>query len=165
MAPATLMAEQELTSADWVRLRKGELIVESKRDDGGVSSAWMAGLIGRPPELVWRAICNPQLFEQYFTSIPRSLLLDDGLTARVAALGSVRPDVVEQLLRGAANADWRREPDGRWAASSYQRARLPWPLRERWVVVRVTSDDQTMSVDLEGSAPPCSACPGLPRSR
>jgi hypothetical protein len=140
-----LDAQADLSDAEWRRLRNGEVLVETRREAGGPSGSRSVALISHPAALVWRAVSMPERFHEYLDRIPVSVLVDERTKDRVMALGDVGPDRVEELFRGVPRATRAPSSDGRWVVYSYQRARMPWPLGDRWVLIRITGDDAAMT--------------------
>jgi len=136
--------ERKLSSAEWTRLRKGEIIREVKNEGGTQSGAWSAGLFNHPPPLMWKVITSLELYSKFIKRTTVSVLLDEQAKNKVLASKTTDANSIEKLFKGMKPGFKRIEPDGRWTVYSYQRNQLPWPVNDRWVLLEITHDDKAM---------------------
>jgi hypothetical protein len=138
-------AERQLTNAEWVKLKQGEILKEVKNEGGTQSGAWSAGLWKYSPEVVWKAVSALESYDEYMNRVTVSVLLDEAAKDRVVKSGLTDADQVEKLFAGM-KPHWRRDlGGGKYLIYSYQRNQLPWPVNDRWILLEMIHDPATMT--------------------
>ncbi len=124
------------------RLGKGEILTDggylSKR--GGVWGK-MAGVIQAPPDVVWRLFIHANDWKQY--GIP-NMLDSRSVTAEIAsaAAGSDKVEEFYKVMGGRViDTLTYQKPGGVWTDYTFQHYDLPWPVANRWMVVKNANDE------------------------
>lgn len=122
------------------RLRQGEIFT-----DGGYlkEGVWgqMEGVIEAPTDLVWRLYIQANDWKRY--GLP-SLIDSRAVSQEVTELAA-KDEKVEHFYKALGNRffdpnSWRRKGE-KWVNFSFQYFNIPWPVADRWYVVRTLNDE------------------------
>lgn len=124
--------------------RKGRVLI-----DGGYqgSAVWgkMTALVSGSPEEVWQLFNDSNKWRNYrFPSLKDARIVTAGIAEAVAP----SPDV-ENFYRTLKNqifsSELGRVKGGRWVNYTFQHFNVPWPVADKWMVVKNTNDETRAS--------------------
>lgn len=122
------------------KLRRGEILTQ-----GGLlaEGAWgkMEGVIQAPPHLVWKLFIDPDNWKKFkLPNLIDSRAADAQAVAAVSGTGKVE-DFYRAIKGRSINATESRAVGGHWVGYTFQYYDLPWPLSNRWVVLKNDNDE------------------------
>jgi len=144
VASAGLAALPELSEKQWKKLKSGELVSKVWNEGGTQSAGQGYGIFKHPPELLWKAVCSLELYDEFIARTTVSVLIDEKTKDKILKNKLEDADEVEKLFADMERGYRRKAPDGKWTVYSYQRNDLPWPVSDRWVLLEMTHDDDRM---------------------
>ncbi|RJR45830.1 MAG: hypothetical protein C4567_02930 [Deltaproteobacteria bacterium] len=125
------------------RLAAGEIIFHSRDlPDSPAREAEATGVVEAPPLKVWETVTDANNFREFLPRMVNSRLVRFEELKRILQDRPGAPAGVEAIL-GPEPPDLAsfRIPGGKFAGYFYGHVEVPWPLRDRWYVVRVTWDE------------------------
>jgi hypothetical protein len=122
------------------RLRRGEIFT-----DGGYlkKGVWgqMEGVVQAPPKIVWRLFIHANEWTKY--KLPQ--LVDSRALSEEVALGAVPLKKVEDFYKLLGDrifdATQNQKSKATWNNHTFQYYDLPWPVSNKWMVMRNTNDE------------------------
>ncbi len=120
--------------------RKGRVLVNGNYQ-GRAVFAKMVGLVSSPPEKVWQLYISPNEWTRArmpslkdARTVPESVVQQVAETKEVArfyqAVGSSR-----------VGGETGRVKGGRWGSYTFQYYNVPWPISDRWMIVKDSRDE------------------------
>ncbi len=134
----------ELSEKQWKKLKSGELVSKVWNEGGTQSAGRGYGIFKHPPELLWKAVCSLELYDEFIARTTVSVLIDEKTKDKILKNKLEDAKEVEKLFADMERGYKRKAPDGKWTVYSYQRNDLPWPVSDRWVLLEITHDDDRM---------------------
>lgn len=125
------------------RLAAGEIITYSGNVPGsGARRGEATGVVAASPEKVWQVVTDANNFQQFLPKIVRSRLVRFEELERILREQPANAFEVEAILNDIPpELSVFRVPGQRYAGYFYGRVAVPWPLRDRWYIVRVQWDE------------------------
>ncbi len=124
-------------------LRQGKVLSEGGHEKR-VVWARMAGVVKASPMVVWELFIDSDAWPRY--GIPR--LIDSRLVSRelAAAMKTEKKvdDFYASLGTQQVSLKGQRRVGGKWTHFAFQHYDVPWPVKNRWMIVD-TEDDETAS--------------------
>lgn len=125
------------------RLAAGEILVSTTElPETGVKQGEATGVVKAPPAKVWQVISDVNRYSEF---MPRTVNSRVVTPEQVAQLGQVPPASAAEVeaVLGPIPPDPApfRQPGGKNVEYLYGRLRLPWPLGERWYILRLERDE------------------------
>jgi hypothetical protein len=122
------------------RLGKGEILT-----DGGYlkKGVWgkMEGVIQAQPEVVWKLFLNSNEWKNYrFPNMIDSRAATDAMVKEVGLSEKVE-DFYRAIGNQAIDPFAERKKGAVWTNHTFQHYDLPWPVANRWMVVKNTNDE------------------------
>lgn len=125
------------------RLDKGEIIVAAQdKPDSSLKRAEMTAIINAPPEIVWQIITDLNSFKFFMPRTKASMAVAPEQVPEIVKLHPTRAEEVEKLLpRPPVNPANYRIPGGKYTVYHYSNLDFPWPLSNRWYIVKGVNDE------------------------
>ena len=122
------------------RLRKGEILT-----DGGYlkKGVWgkMEGVVQAPAEIVWRLFVQANEWRRYrFPNMTDSRAVTEAIVKEVGGSDKVE-DVYRVIGDRIFDATADRKKGGVWTGYTFQHYDLPWPVANRWMIVKNSNDE------------------------
>jgi hypothetical protein len=122
------------------RLRRGEILTDGGYLKRGVWGK-MEGVIQAPPEIVWRLFVQANEWKNYrLPSLTDSRAVTDAIVREVGTSGKVE-DVYRALGDKIVDPTANRKKGGLWSGYTFQHYDLPWPVANRWMIVKNNNDE------------------------
>ncbi|MDD5643585.1 MAG: SRPBCC family protein, partial [Syntrophales bacterium] len=125
------------------RLAAGEIIYRTLATPGsGLKKGEATGVVDAPPAQVWQVVTDVNNYQEFLPRMLRSRLvqLEELRTVLEAQPGSAA--AVEALLSSSpGELAAIRVPGGKYRGYFYGHLEVPFPLRDRWYIVRVLWDE------------------------
>jgi hypothetical protein len=134
----------KLSADQWAKLKADGAVTRSWSDGGTQNAGWGVTVFNVSPEMMWKALCAFELYDDYIKTKTVSRLVDEETRARIIKGNFESGDEVERLFKGMKPNYRRTLPDGRYVVYSYQRDSMPWPVSDRWLLLEITVDDKDM---------------------
>jgi len=144
IASAIVAAEPKFTEEQWARLKAGKQVSKVWNEGGTQSAGRGYGIFKHPPELMWKAICSFELYDEFIERTTVSVLVDEKTKYKILKDNLQDADEVEKLFKEMKPGYKRKDSGGKWTVYSYQRNKLPRPVSDRWVLLEITHDDKQM---------------------
>ncbi|MBI2501029.1 MAG: hypothetical protein HYW02_06120 [Deltaproteobacteria bacterium] len=126
------------------RLRRGEVVSEGGYE-GALVWAKMIAAIEAPPSLVWQIFIDSDRWLSYeIPTLLDSRLVTPKITNQVGESKKVG-HFYEILGRQSFSMRSQRLVGGEWGHDAFQFYDVPWPVKNRWMIIRV-QDDETKSL-------------------
>jgi len=125
------------------RLAAGEIVFHSQDAPGSSAKEGEAtGVVEAPPPKVWGVVTDANNFRQFLPRMVNSRLVGFEELKKILQERPGTPAGVEAIL-GPEPPDLAsfRIPGGKYTGYFYGHVEVPWPLRDRWYVVRVLWDE------------------------
>lgn len=121
-------------------LRSGKLIADGE-SRGRFIFAEMAGVIEAPPSIVWEIFVRSDDWMRY--GIPRlmdSRMVNEGVTVQAAQSRSTKSfyDALGQTVFPLTLFQKKGE---KWVHYSFQHYNVPWPVANRWMILKTENDE------------------------
>ena len=126
------------------RLRHGEIMTEGGYLDHGVRGR-MEGMIPAPPEVVWDLFIQSNHWKRYgMPAIQDSRAVNQEIVDQVGSAKSIN---VFYKIAGNLMMDpiADRKKGGFWTNLVFQVYDIPWPLADRWMIVKTNYDESKIS--------------------
>jgi hypothetical protein len=129
------------------RLAAGEIVTYSMNVPGsGARRGEVTGVVAASPEKVWQVVTDVNNYQAFLPRMIRSRLVRFEELQRILQEQPSSAFQVEDIL-GPSPPDITgfRIPGQRYAGYFYGHVEVPWPLRNRWYIVRVQWDESQAS--------------------
>jgi ribosome-associated toxin RatA of RatAB toxin-antitoxin module len=126
------------------RLASGEIIVHSgKVPDSAARRGEATGVVAAPPEKVWEVVTDANHFPEFLPKMIKSRLVRFEELKRILQERPFSAAAVEAILGSGPPPDLAhfRVPGRKYLGYHYGHLEVPWPLRDRWYIVRVQWDE------------------------
>ena len=124
-------------------LQRGKVLSEGGHEKRVVWGR-MAGVVKAPPSVVWELFIDSDAWPRY--GIPR--LLDSRLVSRELAAAMKTEKKVDDFYASLGTQQvplkGQRRAGGKWTHFAFQHYDVPWPVKNRWMIVD-TQDNETAS--------------------
>lgn len=144
IASATVESEPKFAKEEWARLKAGKQVTKVWSEGGTQSAGKGYGIFKLPPDIIWKAICSLELYDEFIERTTVSVLVDEKVKDKILKDNIQDADDVEKLFKEMKPGGKRMDPGGKWTVYSYQRNKLPRPVSDRWVLLEITHDDKQM---------------------
>lgn len=131
-------------SADFQsRLAAGEIITYSgEAPDSGAKKGEATGVVAAPPAKVWEVVTDANNFREFLPRMINSRLVRFAELKKILQERPGSAAGVEALLGSdPPNLTSFRIPGRKYLGYFYGHLEVPWPLRDRWYIVRVQWDE------------------------
>jgi uncharacterized membrane protein len=125
------------------KLAAGEIMVSAQDVPGkSLKRGEMMGVIDAPPEIVWRVITDYNNLRYFMPRTLNSMAVADEKVSLILQSKPTQAGEVEKLL-GPPSADHKsyRLPGGKYNVYLYSHLDLPWPVSNRWYIIKLLQDE------------------------
>lgn len=129
------------------RLAAGEIIASSDNLPGSTAKRGeVTGVVDAPPEMVWRVISDVNHFQEFMPRTLKSQVVTPEKVQEVLQKKPTQPQEVEKIL-GPTPPDPAlfRIPGRKYLEYLYGHVGLPWPLNDRWYILKMQRDESQAS--------------------
>jgi carbon monoxide dehydrogenase subunit G len=125
------------------RLAAGEIIFSFEAVPGsGLKKGRVTGVVAAPPEKVWEVITDVNNFQFFMPRMLRSRLVRQEELNRILQTSPSSAGAVEAILSSSPPAfTLFRVPGRKYNGYVYGHVKVPWPLGNRWYVLKVQWDE------------------------
>jgi ribosome-associated toxin RatA of RatAB toxin-antitoxin module len=125
------------------RLAAGEIITYSGKAPGSAARGGEAtGMVAASPEKVWQVVTDANNYQEFLPKMIRSRLVRFEELRKILQEQPANAFEVEAILSSSPpDLAVFRIPGQRYIGYFYGHLEVPWPLRERWYIVRVQWDE------------------------
>lgn len=125
------------------RLAAGEIITSFTEVPGSnLKKGEVTGVVAAPPEKVWQAVTDANNFKFFMPKMLESRLVRQEELTRILQTRPASAAAVEALLSSSPPEMARfRIPGQRYSGYFYGHLKIPWPLGNRWYIVKVQWDE------------------------
>ena len=125
------------------RLAAGEIITFFEAEPGSnLKKGQVTGVVAAPPEKVWEVILDANNFQDFLPRMLRSRLIRQEELARILAVRPPSAAAVEAILSSnPPEVAHFRLPGQKYRGYFYGHVKVPWPLGNRWYIVKVQWDE------------------------
>ena len=125
------------------RLAAGEIIMHVKKVPGSAARRGEAtGVVAASPEKVWQVVTDVNNFQEFLPRMIRSRLLRPEELKKILAEEPSNAYQAEAFLDPSPpDLAALRIPGQRYSGYFYGHLKVPWPLQNRWYIVRVNWDE------------------------
>jgi len=144
----TLAFSQVSVAADLNnRLAAGEIIVSSENVPGSTTKRGeVLGVVDAPPEKVWQVITDVNHFHEFMPRTIRSQMVTPENVQEVLQKKPTQAQEVEAILGPTApDPALFRVPGQKYIEHLYGHVDLPWPMDNRWYVLKMQRDESHAS--------------------
>jgi uncharacterized protein YodC (DUF2158 family) len=143
-APETAPAFETTPSEERLeRFRRGEMFTDGGDLKKGVWGE-MDGVIEAPPKIVWRLFVQANEWKSYhFPELADSRAVPEDVAQQAESVKKVE-DFYKLLGNQTYDPMRDQKPGTVWINATFQYYDLPWPVSNRWIVLR-NSNDETQS--------------------
>jgi carbon monoxide dehydrogenase subunit G len=126
------------------RLASGQIITHVSQVPGSAAArrGEAIGVVDAPPEKVWQVVIDANNFEHFLPRMIRSKLVRSEELKTILQARPNKASEVESLL-GLTPPDISqfRLPGGKYTGYFYGHVEVPWPVGNRWYIVKVLWDE------------------------
>jgi hypothetical protein len=127
------------------QLAHGEILT-----DGGymTKGAWgiMEGVIQAPPAVVWNIFIHPENWVKYhFPNLVDSRPTDAKISEKISSTPNIQ-DFYREIGNKVIDPVKTRKDGGTWISYTFQSYDLPWPLSDRWMILKNQMDETERGV-------------------
>jgi len=126
------------------RLAAGQIITHVAKIPGSAAArrGEVMGVVDAPPEKVWQVVIDANNFEQFLPRMMRSKLVRSDELKTILQVRPQKASEAEALL-GSSPPDIAqfRIPGGKYTGYFYGHIEVPWPVGNRWYIVKVQWDE------------------------
>jgi hypothetical protein len=123
------------------RLAHGEIVTNGDYQPKGGVWAKMVGVVQAPPEVVWDLFLQANKWKTYrIPHLTDSRAVDEQI-AKASATIDHAEDIVKALNGRVVDPMTGRKKGGIWVNYTYQYYDLPWPVANKWMVVKTKNDE------------------------
>ncbi len=134
-------AHSEGKDTKWERLRRGEVVSDGGYLETGGVWGRMEAFIEAPPRVIWRLFLAANDWNRY--GLP-SLADSRTVTEEIGHLSSQTENIhdVYHILSGRVFDPFaNQKPGAQWINYALQHYDLPWPVKNRWMILKNTNDE------------------------
>jgi ribosome-associated toxin RatA of RatAB toxin-antitoxin module len=125
------------------RLAAGEIITFTEKAPGsGLKKGEATGMVAASPEKVWEVVTDANSFQEFLPRMIRSRLVRFEELQRILPERPASAAAVEAILSSSPpEVAHFRIPGQKYMGYFYGNLKVPWPLGNRWYIVRVQWDE------------------------
>ncbi len=125
------------------RLATGEIITDFEEVPGSnLKKGRVVGVVAAPPEKVWEVVTDANNFQFFMPRMLRSRLLRPEEVKRILQARPASAAAVEAILSSSPpKIKEFRIPGRKYQGYFFGQVKVPWPLGNRWYIVKVQWDE------------------------
>jgi hypothetical protein len=125
------------------RLAAGEIISFSENLPGSnAKRGEVRGVVDAPPEMVWQVISDVNHFEEFMPRILNSQVVTPEKVQEILQKKPTKAQEVGEILSPTPpDPALFRVPGQRYVEYNYGHVDLPWPLGDRWYILKMLRDE------------------------
>ncbi len=125
------------------RLAAGEIIFSFEEVPGsGLRKGRVTGVVAAPPAKVWEVVTDANNFQFFMPRMLRSRLVRQEELNRILQTSPTSAGAVEAILSSSPpDLAHFRVPGQKYSGYLYGHVKVPWPLGNRWYVLKVQWDE------------------------
>jgi ribosome-associated toxin RatA of RatAB toxin-antitoxin module len=137
------LAPCSVLGADFCRLAAGEIVTYAVDVPGsGAKRGEATGVVDAPPEKVWQVVTDANNFPEFLPRIIKSRLVRFEELKRILQERPSSAFEAEAMFSSSPpDLSLFRIPGQKYTGYFYGHFQLPWPIRDRWYIVRVKWDE------------------------